>query len=110
MRNLSTPPHECRGVLLGSPAVAFAFGVNAAQLGAGSGSPSLGRASRSQGTRTVTIRASPATDCSHAPRAGSGVCASSNGRERVVHLVRRLREHGRVFTPGPAPGNPPKRD
>ncbi len=64
------------GVLLGSPAVAFAFGVNAAQLRAESGSPSLGRASRSQGTAAVTAAASPTTDDSHAPRASRGVCAS----------------------------------
>ncbi len=63
-----TLPLKRREVLIGSPSVAFAFGINASQfeearlLRAVSGDPSTGRALRSGGTRTVTMRASPAAE------------------------------------------------
>ncbi len=45
-----TPRHKWTGVLIGSPTVAFAFGIIASQFGAVSGRPSVGRASCSNGT------------------------------------------------------------
>src|SRR2546425_7406605 len=65
-----------RGVLIGSLSVAFAFEINTSQLRAGSGGPSLGRASRSQGTCTLTIQASPSTEETYAACTPPGVCAS----------------------------------
>src|SRR6266849_5235909 len=57
-----TPRHKWTGVLLGSPAVAFAFGIITSQFGAVSGRPSVGRASCSNGTSPFTREASPAAD------------------------------------------------
>jgi len=45
-----TPRHKWTGVLIGSPAVAFAFRIIASQFRAFSGRPSVGRASCSNGT------------------------------------------------------------
>ncbi len=67
---------NAEGVLIGSLAVAFAFEINASQLGAESGSPSTGRASCSRGTCTITMQASPSTEETYAPRTSPGVCAS----------------------------------
>lgn len=53
---------KAQGVLIRSPSIRFRFGILASQLGAVSVRPSVGRASRSNGTCTVTMQASPATD------------------------------------------------
>src|SRR5712692_3223620 len=57
-----TPRHKWTGVLIGSPAVAFAFGIIASQFRAVSGRPSVGRASCSNGTSPFTREASPTAD------------------------------------------------
>ncbi len=84
-------------------------GPNASQLRAISGGPSTGRASRSCGTDAITTSASPATEEVHAPRTFPGVCASprdsASGTSRSF-----FGQHSRVFTSGPTPENPPKRD
>src|SRR5260370_28680957 len=56
-----------REVLIRSPSVAFAFGINASQFRAVPGGPSAVRASRYGGTGAMTTPASPATvvDRSH---------------------------------------------
>src|SRR5258708_14308075 len=53
---------KAQGVLIRSPSIRFRFGILASQLGAVSVRPSVGRASRSNGTCTVTMQASSATD------------------------------------------------
>ncbi len=100
-----TPRHTWTGVLIGSLSVAFAFEINASQLGAVSGHPSTGRASRSRGTCTMTIQASPSTEEVNAPRLLPGVCAEMRiSNELDVSFV--LGQHGRVLTSGPEPANP----
>src|SRR5260370_26342969 len=59
---LEPPRHKWTGVLIGSPAVAFAFEIIASQFGAVSGRPSVGRASCSNGTSPVTRETSPTAD------------------------------------------------
>jgi len=54
LETTETPRHKWTGVLIGSPAVAFAFGIIASQFRAFSGRPSVGRASCSNGTYPFT--------------------------------------------------------
>ena len=84
-----TPPHECRGVLIGSPSIAFTFGVQTLHSwGPSQVARPLAERGRSNGTCTVTIQASPTAEEVHAPRPFPGVCASREPTQRVVHLAR----------------------
>ena len=57
----------------------------------------------------MTREASPAAEELHAPRATPGVCADT-GVSNELYISFVFGQHGRVFTSGLAPENPPKRD